>query len=97
MARKNKKQNLPQKVTLQNTTQIDTDQFVKGMIKDTSAGLLQAGNWSHAINAINNSAMGDAGGIGNEPANLHCVEIPYTVIGGIHLYGDKWVMFATND
>ena len=95
--RKKNNQALPQQPSLKNTSQVDTDQFVKGMIKDTSAGLVQNGNWSHARNAINNSSIGDAGVIGNEPANLHCAKIPYTVIGGIHLYGDKWIIFSTND
>ena len=32
-------------------------------------------------NLINNSIDGDVGVVGNEPANLRCGEIPYTIIG----------------
>ena len=82
---------------LQSTSQTDTDIFVKGMIKDTNTSLVGKEQWTHARNAINNSDRGDVGTLGNEPANLHCVQIPYTVIGAIHLYGDKWVVFSTDD
>ena len=79
------------------TSSVDTNLPMKGMIKDTHATYLDKKNWSHAINAVNNSVDGDTGVIGNEPANLLCTEIPYTVIGGIHLYGDKWVIFSTDN
>ena len=70
---------------------------MKGMVKDTHASYLDSKNWTHARNAINNSVDGDTGVVGNEPANLLCAEIPYTVIGGIHLYGDKWIIFSTDN
>ena len=66
------------------------------MVKDTDASYFGKDNWFHARNAINNSIDGDVGVIGNEPANLRCAKIPYAVIGGIHLYGDTWVVFSTN-
>ena len=37
------------------------------------------------------------GVIGNEPANLQCGVIPYTIIGAIHRYGDKWIVYSTDD
>jgi len=80
----------------QTTSNISTNLTPSGMIKDTDASYLGNKNWSHAINAINNSIDGDTGVIGNEPANLSCAEIPYPVIGTIHLYADKWVLFSTN-
>ena len=86
-----------QKFQPQNTSQVDTDLFVKGMTKDPNASLTGQQNWTHARNAINNSKDGDVGTIGNEPANLQCVVIPYTIIGTIYLYGDKWVIFSTDD
>ena len=82
---------------LQNTSNVDTDVFVKGMAKDQDTALTGKENWTHCINCINNSAKGDAGTIGNEPANLPCSQPPYTIIGGIHLYGDKWVLYSTDD
>ena len=79
------------------TSQVSSNLTPKGMVKDTDALYLGDKNWSHAINAINNSVDGDTGVIGNEPANLHCADVPYRVIGGIHQYGDKWVLFSTDN
>jgi len=81
----------------QPTSTTETNLTPKGMIKDVDASYLSKQNWSHARNAINNSVEGDTGVIGNEPANLLCANIPYTVIGGIHLYGDIWVLFSTDN
>ena len=48
--------------------------------------------------AINNSVDGDTGVIGNEPANLHCAtSCLIRIIGGIHLYGDRWALFSTDN
>lgn len=81
----------------QNTSNIDTRNFIKGMNKDLHEGVLGKDSWYHAINASNNSADGDVGTLGNEPANLECANTPYTIIGGIHLYSDKWVLFSTDN
>ena len=81
----------------QNISEINTNTFIKGMIKDTDASYFAKDNWFHARNAINNSVDGDVGVIGNEPANLKCAEIPYVIIGNIHLYGDTWAIFCTNN
>jgi hypothetical protein len=89
------KQNTPQQP--QQTSNIDTDVFVKGMTKDPNSSLVGKDQWTHARNAINNSAEGDVGTLGNEPANLKCGNIPYTVIGTIHLYADKWIIFSTDN
>mgnify|MGYP003131463560 CR=1 FL=1 len=98
MAKRRRNQSRRQrKARMQNTMQTDTDVFLKGMSKDPNAALTDKNNWTHARNAINNSSKGDVGAIGNEPANLFCVEITYTVIGTIHLYGDKWVIYSTDD
>lgn len=80
-----------------NTSSIDTDIFVKGMIKDSHESFVGKENWVHCRNCINNSAKGDAGTIGNEPANLICAVTGYTIIGAIYLYGDKWIIFSTNN
>ena len=82
---------------LQNTSDIDTDVFVKGMTKDPDSSLITKEQWTHARNAINNSIDGDLGTLGNEPANKQCSSAPFTIIGAIHLYGDKWVLFSTNN
>ena len=94
----NEKQNKrPQQPNLQDTSSVENNKFFKGMTKDPDMVLVGKENWTHAINAINNSAIGDAGVIGNEPANLLCADVPYEVIGGIHLFGDKWVLYSTDD
>lgn len=82
---------------LQNTSSVDSRMFTKGMSKDMSASFQSKEQWFHARNAANNSVDGDVGLIGNEPANLECANIPYTIIGAIHLYQDSWVLFGTDD
>ena len=81
----------------QDTSSIDTDIFIKGMTKDPNISLVGKEQWTHARNAINNSSDGDVGTLGNEPANYKCGDVPFTIIGAIHLYGDKWVIFSTNN
>ena len=89
-----KKQNAPQQ---QSTSNIDTDIFVKGMTKDPNISLVGKDQWTHARNAINNSADGDVGTLGNEQSNYVCAGAPFTIIGAIHLYADKWVLYSTNN
>ena len=81
----------------QSTSTTETNLTPKGMIKDSDASYMSKQNWNHARNAINNSIDGDVGVIGNEPANLKCITVPYTIIGGIHLYGDIWTIFSTDN
>ena len=92
MAKKRRQQQKPKP---QGPPSVITNTPVKGMVKDIHAGYLDNKNWSHARNAINNSVDGDTGVVGNEPANILCANIPYTIIGGIHLYGDKWIIYST--
>jgi len=74
-----------------------TNTFTKGMVKDFNDTFIGEGLWTHARNAVNNSHDGQIGVIGNEPANLFCVQLPYTVIGCIHLSEDQWAVFTTDD
>ena len=92
MAKNNKKKNKPI-----DTSNIDTDIFIKGMVKDSHRSFVGKENWTHCINCINNSARGDAGTIGNEPANLKCINSTLPIIGFIHLFGDKWIVFSTDN
>ena len=94
MAKKRRQQQKPKP---QGPPSVITNTPVKGMVKDIHAGYLDNKNWSHARNAINNSVDGDTGVVGNEPANILCANIPYTIIGGIHLYGDKWIIYSTDN
>ena len=74
-----------------------TNTFTKGMVKDFNDTFVGEGLWTHARNAVNNSHDGQVGVIGNEPANLQCVTLPYTLVGVIHLTDDQWVVFTTNN
>ena len=79
------------------TTSVITNSFIKGMNKDITQSMEPEQSWWHARNAANNSTDGDLGVIGNEPSNLQCGVIPYTIIGAIHRFGDEWVVFSTDD
>lgn len=74
-----------------------TNTFTKGMVKDYNETFIGEGLWTHARNAVSNSYDGQLGVIGNEPSNLHCVNLPYTLIGCIHVLDDQWVLFTTDD
>tara|TARA_B100001758_G_scaffold247851_1_gene267779 strand:+ start:36387 stop:43316 length:6930 start_codon:yes stop_codon:yes gene_type:complete len=101
MAKRRKQKEQPpfesNKPKLGNTSSVESNSFVKGMVKDPFPSFEDKQNWTHARNAANNSIDGDLGVIGNEPSNLHCVNVTYTVIGAIHLYQDKWAIFSTDD
>jgi len=71
--------------------------FNKGMLKDYNETFIGEGLYTHARNAVNNSHDGNVGVIGNEPSNIKCVTLPYTLIGCIHLYNDEWAVFTTDD
>ena len=79
------------------SSSVRTNSFTKGMNKDIAQSLELNNSWWHARNAANNDNDGDVGLIGNEPANLQCGVIPYTVIGAIHRYGDEWIVYSTDN
>lgn len=85
------------KENLQNTSSVETNVFIKGMSKDLFTSYTPKDNWYNARNAANNSVDGDLAVIGNEPANLQCASVPYTIIGTIHRYADQWILFSTDD
>ena len=75
--------------------------FIKGLNKDSDQGFLGEGMWTHARNAVNNTSEGDVGTISNESANVLCatagatIVFPYKyIIGTIHLFSDKWLIFT---
>ncbi|WP_196301203.1 hypothetical protein, partial [Streptococcus pneumoniae] len=53
--------------------------------------------WTHARNLVNNSHDGQVGVIGNEPSNLNCVTLPYTLIGCIASADNEWILFTTDN
>jgi len=79
------------------TSDITTNTFNKGMLKDYNELFVGDGLYTHARNAVNNSHDGQVGVIGNEPSNIKCVDLPYTLIGATHLRADEWVLFTTNN
>ena len=79
------------------STNSTSNSFSKGMMKDFNESFVGEGLYTHARNAVNNSHDGQVGTIGNEPANLQCVNLPYTLIGAIHVTDDQWAVFTTND
>jgi len=85
------------KKTSPSSSSVNTNTFIKGMNKDITQSMEPNQSWWHARNAANNSTDGDLGVIGNEPSNFSCGEIPYTIIGAIKLYSDKWVIYSTDN
>jgi len=81
----------------QNTSSATFRTSSQSLVEDTKGFYLPPNAWIHARNAINNSVTGDLGSIGNEPSNLICNNAPYTIIGTIHLYSDRWAIFSTDD
>jgi len=91
------------KNNLQNTTENQTKSFVKGLNKDSDPSYVTDGMWTHAINAMNNTAEGDVGTLSNETSNFLCgrtaTTMPATVthkyiIGAIQVFSDKWLIFT---
>jgi hypothetical protein len=80
-----------------NNVPATTNTFNKSMVKDVNETYSAEGAWTHARNAVNNAHDGQLGVLGNEPANLHMLDLPYTVIGCIHITDDEWCIFSTDD
>src|SRR3954468_23546905 len=89
---------MPEQQSNNNSTNgIVTNTFSKGLIKDLNETFLGEGVWTHARNAVNNAHDGQMGVLGNEPANLSCVTLPYDFIGAIPLQANEWAVFSTDD
>lgn len=81
----------------ENTNNTSPHSFDGDLNKSLQDFFSKPNGWNHARNAITNSKIGDLGAIQNEPANRSCVQAPYTIIGFIYLYEDRWVVFSTDD
>ena len=81
----------------QSTSSTETRSFQKGMIKNVNETLMPDGSYLSARNAVNNSRSGDLGVLGNEASNRFCNSAPYPIIGAIHITGDRWAIFSTDD
>ena len=88
------------KKNIQDTAQINTNTFVKGLNKDSDPTFINEGMWTHARNAVNNTLEGNVGTLSNETSNMFCAEAGATlsgkkyILGNIHLYANKWVVFT---
>ena len=91
------------KNNIQNTTENQTKSFVKGLNKDSEPSYVTDGMWTHAINAMNNTAEGDVGTLSNENSNFLCARSGKTmpvavthkyIIGAIQIFSDKWLIFT---
>lgn len=81
----------------------ETNSFVKGLNKDSDSSFMQEGMWTHARNVVNNTVEGNLGTLSGEPANYLCATAGLTlpgirkkIIGAIHLYSDKWIIFTVS-
>jgi hypothetical protein len=84
----------------QNTSSGQVRTFDKSLNEDVNDFHLPSNNWTQARNAVNNSITGDLGKLGNEPANLVCLDntkVPYPIIGTIHVIEDKWLIYSTDN
>lgn len=80
----------------QNTSSNEVRTFDKSLNEDVNDFHLPSNEWTHGRNVINNSVTGDLGKLGNEPANLLCVQAPYPIIGFIHIIEDRWAVYSTD-
>lgn len=85
-------------MSYQNTNNITTNSFLKGLVKDNDVLLSNPETWSHARNLTNNSLKGNLGTLVSEPANFKCVSLPYDYIGSIFIESsDTYVIFTTDN
>ena len=62
---------------LQNTSELITNSFTKGLNKDSDPSFVSPGMWTHAINIVNNTREGDVSTLSNESSNFLCARINY--------------------
>jgi hypothetical protein len=85
----------------QDTAQNQTNTFIKGLNKDSNPSFVTEGMWTHARNAVNNTAEGDLGTLSNERSNALCAVAGQTmngykyIIGLINLFSDYWIVYTS--
>ena len=97
------------KKNIQDSSNVVTNSFVKGLNKDADPLFVQEGMWTHARNAVNNTSEGDLGTLSNAESNTLCAKVgesmtlipnPLTgeknihIIGTLYLYSSYWVVFS---
>jgi hypothetical protein len=97
------KKKAPKNQGLQNTSELITNSFTKGLNKDSDPSFVSPGMWTHAINIVNNTREGDVSTLSNESSNFLCGTAGSTmpalatqkyIIGAIYLYSDKWIIYT---
>jgi hypothetical protein len=85
------------------TSQSQSNTFIGGMNRDSDPSFIKKGQWTHARNSVNNTSEGDLGTLSNEASNYLCAESGKNlnttnkeIIGAIHLFSDKWIIFTTS-
>jgi hypothetical protein len=81
----------------QNTTSAGAQSFDKSLTEDITGFHKKPNDWTQARNAVNNTERGDIGHLSNEQSNKFCAAAPYTIIGAVHVGGDKFVLYSTNN
>jgi len=80
-----------------NTSSAGGASFSKNLTEDVNGMLREQNSWTQARNASNNTISGDIGELSNESSNYLCSTAPYTIIGTIHIGGDEWAIFSTDN
>jgi hypothetical protein len=87
----------------QDTNNNKLNSLTKGLNKDYDASFIDEGMWTHARNVVNNTIEGDISTLSNEASNQLCIKagellpgVSKHIIGIIHLFSDKWVVFTVS-
>lgn len=78
-------------------TDISTQVFTTGMIKDLNNSFTPEKTITHARNGLMNTHVGDTPVYSNEPANLECISLPYKFNGSISLRDNKYLICSTDN
>jgi len=83
----------------QQTSSAGGGSFDKSLNEDNQGFAKSPQEWTQARNAVNNTVSGDIYQLSNESSNYLCSKVPdgYSIIGTIHLTGDEWAIFSTDN
>ena len=80
------------------TTNISTNTFSGGLVKDLNASFSKPNSYSHARNMVKSTHDGNLGTRSNEPSNFESVKVTYPyIIGAFQVYDEVWAIFNTDD
>jgi hypothetical protein len=83
----------------QQTSSASGGSFDKSLNEDNQGFAKSPQEWTQARNAVNNTVAGDIYQLSNESSNYLCSQVPesYSIIGTIHVSGDKWAIYSTDN